>query len=149
MRGTFRGNIVVSNLPEEFGDGDLAELFDPFGLVLGARIDREHPDPVQARRGVVALAPADRVEEAVRALNGQTINSCKIKVRKLPDPPKPAPKAAKAPRKPASPPAPPPEPAFAPREARTRPETPVVVVRRRLAPRRIPVPRPDASRQES
>ena len=37
MRGIFRGNIVVSNLPEAFGDEDLAALFDPYGLVLGAR----------------------------------------------------------------------------------------------------------------
>jgi hypothetical protein len=126
MRGVFRGNIVVSNLPEAFGDEDLAALFDPYGLVLGARIDREHPDPVQARRGVVALAPSERVEEAVQAMNGHRIDAYKLKVRKLPEPPKPARKAA-APKRPSSPPPAPPPP---------RLERPVVVVRQRLVPRR-------------
>lgn len=125
MRGIFRGNIVVSNLPEGFGDEDLAALFDPYGLVLGARIDRDHPDPVQARRGVVALAPSDRVEEAVGAVNGQRIDSYKLKVRRLPDPPKPTPKPKAPPR---------------PRPARTEAAAPVLVVRQRLAPRRFASP---------
>jgi hypothetical protein len=117
MRGIFRGNIVVSNLPEAFADEDLAALFDPYGLVLGARIDRGHPDPVQARRGVVVLAPANRVEDAVRAVNGQRIDTYKLKVRKLPEPPPPAPKVPPRPRPP-------------------RAEGPIVV-RQRLAPRRF------------
>jgi hypothetical protein len=122
MRGTFRGNIVVSNLPEGFGDEDLAGLFDTYGLVLGARIDRDHPDPVQARRGVVALAPSDRVEEAVQAMNGHRIDTYKLKVRKLPEPPpKPQRKPQAAMRLSAPP----------------RLERPVVVVRQRLAPRRL------------
>jgi hypothetical protein len=122
MRGIFRGNIVVSNLPEGFGDEALAALFDFYGLVLGARIDRDHPDPVQARRGVVALAPSDRVEEAVQAMNGHRIDAYKLKVRKLPDPPKPERKPRVATR-----PSPPP----------LRAERSVVVVRQRLTPRRL------------
>jgi hypothetical protein len=119
MRGVFRGNIVVSNLPEGFADGDLAALFDPYGLVLGARIDRDHPDPVQARRGIVALAPATRVEEAVKAMHGQRIDAYRLKVKKLPEPPPSAPRQPK-------PPAPSPRPGGAG----------PLVVRRRLAPRR-------------
>jgi RNA recognition motif-containing protein len=126
MRGIFRGNIVVSNLPEAFGDEDLAALFDPYGLVLGARIDRDHPDPIQARRGVVVLAPADRVEAAVTAMNGYRIDAYKLKVRKLPDPPKPEPKVPPRPRPP-------------------RAEASVVVVRQRLAPRRFVAPPPSES----
>ena len=124
MRGVFRGNIVVSNLPEGFAEGDLAALFDPYGLVLGARIDKEHPDPVQARRGIVALAPATRVEEAVKALHGSRIDAYKLKVRRLPEPP----------------PAPPRQRRERPSAPQQRTERPVVVVKKRLAPRGIAVP---------
>jgi RNA recognition motif-containing protein len=115
MRGAFRGNITVGNLPEDFTDEELAALFDEHGLVLGARIDRDHSDPVQARRGRVALAPASAVERAVKALNNTRVNDCKLKVRVVVEPP-PAPR--KPPR--AKPVAPPPMPA-------PRPARPVVV----------------------
>jgi RNA recognition motif-containing protein len=110
MRGAFKGNITVGNLPESFTDEELAALFDEHGLVLGARIDRDHSDPVQARRGRVALAPASAVERAVKALNNTRVNDCKLKVRVVVEPP-PAPR--KPPR--AKPVAPPPAP---PRVAR-------------------------------
>ena len=102
MRGAFKGNITVGNLPESFTDEGLAALFDEYGLVLGARIDRDHSDPVQARRGRVALAPASAVERAVKALNNTRVNDCKLKVRVVVEPP---PEPRKPPRaKPAAPP---------------------------------------------
>jgi RNA recognition motif-containing protein len=95
MRRTpFKGNIVVSNLPDEFTSGDLAALFDEYGLVLGAMIKQWHGDTGRAPRGLVDLAPANAVEEAIRSLNGQVVKSRHLKVRKAPDPPKRAPKPA-------------------------------------------------------
>jgi hypothetical protein len=51
----FQGNIVVSNLPGEFTAGELAALFDDFGLVLGAQMDR-----ARAGKGSIILAPRVR-----------------------------------------------------------------------------------------
>ena len=113
MRGAFRGNITVGNLPENFTDEELAALFDEYGLVLGARIDRDHSDPVQARRGRVALAPASAVERAVKALNNTRVNDCMLKVRVVVEPP-PAPRKPPRAKPAALPPAP-------------RPARPVVV----------------------
>ncbi len=32
----FRGNVFVANLPNGYTDEQLAQLFDPYGIVLGA-----------------------------------------------------------------------------------------------------------------
>jgi RNA recognition motif-containing protein len=108
MRGKFKGTIVVSNLPDDFRDEDLAALFDDHGLVLGARINHGHPDPVQARRGLVALAPPDRVENAIRAVNGTRIGEWKLKVRRAPEekPRETVKVRAASPARPSAPPAP-------------------------------------------
>ena len=39
----FQGNIFVANLPQGFTDPQLAELFDAYGIVVGALVAR---DPV-------------------------------------------------------------------------------------------------------
>jgi hypothetical protein len=59
----FHGNIVVSNLPGEFTASELAALFDDFGLVLGAQMDR-----TRAGKGSIILAPEPAVARAIEAL---------------------------------------------------------------------------------
>jgi RNA recognition motif-containing protein len=81
----FRGNVVVWNLPAQFTEADLAALFDEFGLVLSATVKRSRTDPDQASQGLVDLAPAKAIENAVRALNGCVVAEHKLKVRKAPD----------------------------------------------------------------
>jgi len=84
----FHGNIVVSNLPEGFTAVELASLFDDFGLVLGAEMDRR-----KARQGSIMLAPEPAVAKAIEALHGQTLAERKLKVLRAPPPvkkPKPA-----------------------------------------------------------
>ena len=94
----FHGNIVVSNLPEGFTAVELASLFDDFGLVLGAEMDRR-----RARQGSIMLAPEPAVAKAIDALHGQTLAERKLKVVRAPAPvkkPKPA-NAAPRPFRPA------------------------------------------------
>jgi RNA recognition motif-containing protein len=79
----FKGNIIVSNLPEQATPTDLADLFERFGLVLGAKIDRWHDRPGGAQ-GMVDLAPDSAVEEAIRALNGHNVGPNRISVRRAP-----------------------------------------------------------------
>ena len=75
----FHGNIVVSNLPEGFTAVELAALFDDFGLVLGAEMDRH-----RARQGSIMLAPEPAVAKAIEALDGQLLAERKLKLARAP-----------------------------------------------------------------
>jgi hypothetical protein len=79
----FHGNVVVSNLPEGFTAVELAALFDDFGLVLGAEMDRS-----RARQGSLILAPEPAVVKAIEALNGQILAERALKVARAPVLPK-------------------------------------------------------------
>src|ERR1700722_20399941 len=87
----FKGNIVVTNMPENFTGAALAALFDDYGLVLGAVIEHPHGDIERAPRGLVSLAPPSAVETAIQSLDGQVLDSRHLKVRKAPEPKKRAP----------------------------------------------------------
>jgi len=92
----FKGNIVVTNMPENFTGSALAALFDDYGLVLGAVIEHPQGDTERAPRGLVSLAPPSAVETAIQSLDGQVIDSRHLKVRKAPEPKKRAPGQTKA-----------------------------------------------------
>jgi hypothetical protein len=95
----FKGNVLISNLPSEISSAELATLFDDFGLVLGAKVDKWHDRPGGVK-GEIDLAPETSVDKAIAALNGQLVGTNKITVRKAPKPVKKA----------AAPKAPPPRP---------------------------------------
>lgn len=92
----FKGNILVTNMPESFTGAALAALFDDFGLVLGAVIERPQGASERAPRGLVSLAPPSAVETAIQSLDGQVIKSRHLKVRKAPEPKKRVPGAKPA-----------------------------------------------------
>lgn len=79
----FKGNVIVSNLPLSVTPAQLADLFDSYGLVLGAKIDRWHDRP-GGSQGMVDLAPETSVDKAIEALNGQLLGSNKITVKRAP-----------------------------------------------------------------
>ncbi|HXP32288.1 MAG TPA: hypothetical protein VN832_14430 [Stellaceae bacterium] len=94
----FPANIIVSNLPDGFSGGDLASLFDDYGLVLGAMISRPRGE-AGAPRGMVNLAPPKAVERAISSLDGKVVESRHLRVRRAPEPPVRAkPKLPAAPR---------------------------------------------------
>jgi len=129
----FKGNIVVTNMPEDFTGSALAALFDDFGLVIGAVIERPNGDEARAPRGLVALAPPSAVEAAIQSLDGQVIGSRHLKVRKAPEAPKRAAKKPGAPKRAARPVAARPT---APAAASFAPVTPAVVRRAPVVERR-------------
>ena len=104
----FKGNIVVTNMPENFTGAALAALFDDYGLVLGAVIERAQGATERAPRGLVSLAPPSAVDTAIQSLDGQVIDSRHLKVRKAPEQKKRAagPKVGAPPRRAARPDAP-------------------------------------------
>jgi RNA recognition motif-containing protein len=111
------GNVFVANLPPGFTDARLAELFDPYGLVLSAYLARDPDSGATRNHGLVDLAPASVLPQAIEALDGSAIDGQRISVRSAdPDlalrPPRPqgggtrAARPAARPRPPAAPPAP-------------------------------------------
>ena len=92
-----RGNIFVANLPVELTDEQLAELFDPFGMVLRAYLARDPVTGETRGHGLVQLAPDRAIDAAIAAMNGTRLDRRRIEVRQA-DPemslvPSPPPKA--------------------------------------------------------
>lgn len=93
---TFKGNLIITNLPPDMTGTQLAELFDGFGMVIGAEIRSIPAVTGTATIGVVALAPEDAVERAIEAVNLSLIGERRVKVGRAKQRP-PKPKVAKAP----------------------------------------------------
>ena len=77
----FRGNVFVANLPPEFTDDQLAEAFDPFGMVLSAFVARDPATGKRLRYGFVDIATERAAKLAVAAMNGNAIDGHKLDVR--------------------------------------------------------------------
>ncbi len=128
--GRITGNIFVANLPPGFTDARLADLFDPYGLVLMAQLARDAKTGALRNHGLVDLAPQPAAAEAIEALDGLEIDGQRIAVRaadpslalRSPSPPK-RPRARPAPAEPG--------PAAEAMVAAPRPSTRPLVVERR------------------
>lgn len=93
----FRGNVFVANLPNGTTDEQLAQMFDAYGIVLGAFLARDAATSSTKGCGLVNIAPARAAEAAIAALNGTTVGGRRIEVRAaapemaitMPKPPRP------------------------------------------------------------
>jgi RNA recognition motif-containing protein len=86
----FKGNLIITNLPPEMTGAQLADLFDSFGMVIGAEIRYIPANVGTATIGVVALAPESAVDRAIEAVNLSMIGERQVKVgRAKQRPPKP------------------------------------------------------------
>ena len=101
---SFHGNVFVANLPQGFTDGDLAQIFDAFGLVIGALLARDSKTGTAKTHGLVDIAPQKAADAAIAAMNGTVIGGSRIEVRRA-DPamsitvPGPAPSRARVERR--------------------------------------------------
>jgi RNA recognition motif-containing protein len=132
-----RGNLFVANLPPDFDDERLAEVFDPCGIVLSAFVARDPASGKRLRYGFVDIATERAARRAISELNGAAIDGHKLDVR-ISEPKAPPRRAAGAPRPPEAPQGgekEPDEPVLAPTPPRRK--TPGFVVERRPLPRRI------------
>jgi len=77
----FRGNVFVANLPPDFTDDQLAEAFDPFGMVLSAFVARDPATGKRLRYGFVDIATERAAKRAVAAMNGTEVDGHKLDVR--------------------------------------------------------------------
>ncbi|HEX6979433.1 MAG TPA: RNA-binding protein [Alphaproteobacteria bacterium] len=80
-RAKLKGNVFVGNLPEDFTDGRLAELFDPYGIVVGAYLARDVATGELQNYGLVDLAPKKAVQTAVQQLDGALVDGNRLEVR--------------------------------------------------------------------
>ena len=76
-----RGNVFVANLPHGFTDAQLAEAFDPYGIVLIAHLARDPATGETRGHGLVQLAPDRAVEDAVAGLTETGIKGRRIEAR--------------------------------------------------------------------
>jgi RNA recognition motif-containing protein len=77
----FRGNLFVANLPPDFTDDQLAEAFDPFGIVLSAFVARDPATGKRLRYGFVDIATERAAKLAVASMNGAAIDGRNLDVR--------------------------------------------------------------------
>jgi RNA recognition motif-containing protein len=78
----FQGNIHIINFPPETTAAELAELFDDYGLVLGAHIKRIPQESGSLRLGIVAIAPNEAADKAIEALQGHVLRGQKLKLKR-------------------------------------------------------------------
>jgi RNA recognition motif-containing protein len=76
-----RGNVFVANLPPDFSDERLAEIFDPFGIVLSAYVARDPASGKRLRYGFVDIATEHAAARAVSGLNGVAVDGHSLDVR--------------------------------------------------------------------
>jgi RNA recognition motif-containing protein len=135
-----RGNVFVGNLPKDFSDEQLAQVFDPFGIVLSASIARDPETGKRLRHGFIDIATERAAKHAVERLNGTEVDGRKLSVQISE---RPAKKPAGAGRRPVPARRPPPHYAAAGSAAAAAPTAPIVrktptfQVERRTLPRRI------------
>ena len=77
-----RGNVFVANLPRGLKDEELAEAFDPFGIVLNAHMARDPATGETLGHGLVQLAPDKVVDAAIAKLNETGIGGRRIEARR-------------------------------------------------------------------
>src|SRR4051812_43999568 len=77
-----QGNIFVANLPVGLSDEQLAELFDPYGMVLRAYLARDPATGETRGHGLVQLAPDRAVDEAIAGVNGTVLHRRRLDVRR-------------------------------------------------------------------
>lgn len=73
-------NIYVSNLGFDVQDGDLKELFTPFGEVTSAKVIMDRVSNQSRGFGFVEMADEAASKKAIADLNGATVGDRTIKV---------------------------------------------------------------------
>jgi RNA recognition motif-containing protein len=93
-----KGNVFVGNLPTDFSDEKLAEVFDPYGIVLSAAIARDPNTGARLRYGFVDIATEKAAKAAIAGLDGTKLDGSKLSVQMSEKPAKKPPGARPAPR---------------------------------------------------
>jgi RNA recognition motif-containing protein len=74
--------VFVANLPLGFTDEQLAELFDPYGMVLRAYLVRDPQTGETQGHGLVELAPERAVQAAIDGVSAVRPGGRRVDVRR-------------------------------------------------------------------
>ncbi len=73
-------NIYVGNLPYSLTEDELREMFSPYGVVTSASIVKDKFSGQSKGFGFVEMSTQAEGEEAVKQLDGKSINGRALKV---------------------------------------------------------------------
>ncbi|KFK30910.1 hypothetical protein AALP_AA6G041800 [Arabis alpina] len=74
-------NLFIYNIPREFGDQELATAFQPFGMVLSAKVFVDKATGVSKCFGFVSYDSQAAAQNAINMMNGRHLGGKKLKVQ--------------------------------------------------------------------
>ncbi|XP_052161074.1 RNA-binding protein BRN1-like isoform X2 [Oryza glaberrima] len=81
IEGPPRANLFVYNIPQEYGDEDLANLFQEFGRILSTKVFIDRATGVSKCFGFVSYDTPASAQAAIRRMNGSQIGGKMLKVQ--------------------------------------------------------------------
>ncbi|XP_061366450.1 RNA-binding protein BRN1 [Gastrolobium bilobum] len=81
VEGPPGANLFIYHIPQEFGDEELANAFQPFGRVLSAKVFVDKATGVSKCFGFVSYDSPDAAQAAIGMMHGFQLGSKKLKVQ--------------------------------------------------------------------
>ncbi|EXC34673.1 CUGBP Elav-like family member 5 [Morus notabilis] len=81
VEGPPGANLFIYHIPQEFGDQDLANAFQPFGRVLSAKVFVDKATGVSKCFGFVSYDSPEAAQSAISMMNGFQLGGKKLKVQ--------------------------------------------------------------------
>ncbi|XP_075075260.1 RNA-binding protein BRN1-like isoform X2 [Nicotiana tabacum] len=81
VEGPPGANLFIYHIPQEFGDEELANAFQPFGVVLSAKVFVDKATGVSKCFGFVSYDSPDAAQTAIKMMNGFQLDGKKLKVQ--------------------------------------------------------------------
>ncbi|XP_048442916.1 RNA-binding protein BRN1 [Pyrus x bretschneideri] len=81
VEGPAGANLFIYHIPQEFGDHELANAFQPFGRVLSAKVFVDKATGISKCFGFVSYDLPESAESAISMMNGYQLGGKKLKVQ--------------------------------------------------------------------
>ncbi|KAM7275611.1 hypothetical protein ACFE04_017477 [Oxalis oulophora] len=88
LEGPPGANLFIYHIPQEFGDQELANVFQPFGRVLSAKVFVDKVTAISKCFGFVSYDSPASAQSAISVMNGYQLGGKKLKVQLKRDNPK-------------------------------------------------------------
>ncbi|KAL8151397.1 hypothetical protein V2J09_021205 [Rumex salicifolius] len=81
LEGPPGSNLFIYHLPQEYGDQDLANAFQPFGRVISVKVFVDKTTGMSKCFGFVSYDTPTSAQNAIKVMNGYQLGSKKLKVQ--------------------------------------------------------------------
>ncbi|KAL5198702.1 hypothetical protein ABZP36_002214 [Zizania latifolia] len=81
IEGPPRANLFVYDIPQEYGDGELANLFQEFGRILSTKVFIDKTTGVSKCFGFVSYDTPESAQAAIKRMNGSQLGGKMLKVQ--------------------------------------------------------------------